>query len=451
MSTRKTIRFKKTEKYRAAVGIVRRLHEARHEAYLVGGCVRDLLMKRTPQDFDVATSAKPEEVSRLFRRTIPVGVKFGVQLVLIKGVPYEVATFRTDQAYKDGRRPEGVIFSNPKEDALRRDFTVNSLFFDPKQNRVIDFCSGQKDLSACVIRAIGEPRRRFSEDRLRMLRAIRFAATLEFAIEPKTFRAIQKEAKAITEVSLERIRDELVKLLTGPHPGKGLALLDASGLLPHILPEVSKMKGVQQPPEFHPEGDVFVHTKLLLDKLPSTSAVLIFGALLHDVGKPPTFKVKERIRFDGHDVVGKRMAEKICRRLHFSNAEGQAIVEIVGNHMRFKDVKLMRVSTLKRFLARPTLAEEMKLHRADCQVSHGDLSNWRFLRRKQKEFSIREIRPKPLLRGQDLLALGFQTSPLIGVILKAVEERQLEGELTAKAQALAWVKESFSPGNGDIR
>ena len=430
-------------KYQAAVSIVRKLKATGHEAYLVGGCVRDLLMKRPPKDFDIATSAKPEEVARLFPKTIPIGVQFGVQMVIQAGMSFEVATFRMDQDYHDGRHPEGVVFTDPKEDALRRDFTVNGLFYDPLKRQVIDFVGGREDLKRRKIRAIGDSGKRFTEDRLRMIRAVRFAAVLDFEIDGETFKAVQEGSRHIIQVSPERIREELLKLFTGPHPGRGLELLESSGLLQVILPEVARMRGVAQPPEFHPEGDVFVHTKLLLDLLAHPSAILAIGALLHDVGKPQTFRIADRIRFDGHDRVGRRMAEEICRRFRFSNADCEAITELVGDHMRFKDVRQMRLSTLKRFMAKPTFEEELKLHRADCLASHGDLTNWRFLRRKLKELPAEEIKPKPLVDGHDLLKLGYPQGPVIGSILKAVEEKQLEKELSSKPEALAWVGENF--------
>lgn len=438
-----SLRFKRTEKYAAALALIRRLKAAGHEAFLVGGCVRDLLMGRPPTDFDIATSARPEESARLFRRTIPVGAQFGVLLVLKGSCRFEVATFRTDLKYLDSRHPESVRFSTPRQDALRRDFTVNGLFFDPLRGRVIDYVKGRADLRKKRIRAIGDPVRRFEEDRLRMLRAVRFAATLDFAIDPATFAAVRAGAGQIHRISPERIRDELVKLFTGPFPGRGLALLDESGLLKEILPEVVRMKGVAQPPEFHPEGDVYTHTLLVLDRLKNPSPVLAWGALLHDVGKPPTFRIADRIRFDGHDRVGAAMARRICRRLKFSNADMEAIAALVANHMRFKDVRQMRLSTLKRFLAAPTFPEELKLHRADCLGSHGDLTNWRFLRRKLKELPPRELKPPRLIDGNDLLEMGYPEGPMIGAILKAVEERQLEGALTSRPQALEWVPEAF--------
>ncbi|MBI3615440.1 MAG: CCA tRNA nucleotidyltransferase [Candidatus Omnitrophica bacterium] len=419
------------------------MRKAGHEAFLVGGCVRDLLMGRPPTDFDIATSARPEEVTKLFRRTLPVGAQFGVMLVLEETHQFEVATFRTDLKYRDGRHPEGVVFSTPRKDALRRDFTVNGLFFDPVRSRVIDYVKGQEDIEKKLIRAIGNPVRRFEEDRLRMLRAVRFTVTLGFEIDPATFRAVQEAAAKITQVSPERIRDELVKLFSGPHPGRGLTLLDESGLLRVILPEVERMKGVAQPPEFHPEGDVYTHTVLLLKHLKNPHPILALGALLHDVGKPSTFRVADRIRFDGHDRVGAAITQRVCRRLRFSNAETSAISTLVANHMRFKDVRQMRLSTLKRFMAAPTFSEELKLHRADCLASHKDLTNWRFLRKKLKELPPQELKPKRLIDGHDLLRLGFPEGPLIGTILKAVEERQLEGTLTSKPEALDWAAEEF--------
>ena len=404
-------------------------------------------MGRTPGDFDIATSARPEDVQKIFKKTIPVGAQFGVIMVVKGKVPYEVATFRTDLSYADGRHPEGVVFSTPQEDALRRDFTINGLFFDPIKKKVIDYVGGRQDLRAKIIRAIGDPLARFKEDRLRILRAVRFSAVLGFPIEPATFKAIQKCAKEITEVSSERIHEELIKLFTGPRPGRGLDLLDESGVLDVILPEVARMKGVQQPPEFHPEGDVYVHRKLVLDQLRSPSLVLAFGALLHDVGKPPTFKIADRIRFDGHDRVGEKMTHQICQRLRFSNSQKDSIAELVGNHMRFKDVRQMRMSTLKRFMAMPTFKEQLKLHRMDCLASHGDLNNWSFLKEKLKEFSVKEIKPIPLINGKDLLAAGYSEGPLIGAILKSVEDQQLEGQLNAREDALAWVGKNFPLGS----
>lgn len=433
-------------KKQSALQIVHTLRDRGFQAHFVGGCVRDLLLKKDPKDFDVATDARPEQVAKLFKKTVPVGAKFGVMLVVIGGEHFEVATFRADKGYRDGRHPTGVRFTDAREDALRRDFTVNGLFYDPIGKQVLDWVGGQKDLKKKVLRAIGDPVKRFNEDKLRMLRAVRFASVLGFKIEPKTFKAIQKLRKKIAEVSRERVRDELIKMLTGPHPGLALTLLDKSGLLREVLPEIERMKGVAQPKAYHPEGDVFVHTKLLMEQLKNPALVLAWGCLLHDVGKPATYKRSDRIRFNGHDRVGARISDRILQRLRFPNDVREKIVACVEGHMRFKDVKNMRESTLKRFLQRETFQTELEQHRIDCLASHGDLSNWRFLKRKIKTLTREEIKPKPLLGGRDILGMGYAEGPLIGQILKAVEEAQLEGELSTKEEALQWVKKGAFSG-----
>ncbi len=428
-----------------ALEILRELRAHGFEAYFVGGCVRDLLLKKNAKDFDISTNATPQEVAKLFPKTVPVGAQFGVMIVVKDNQPFEVATFRTDDGYLDGRRPTGVKFTDAREDAVRRDFTVNGLFYDPFGKKVLDWVGGQKDLKKKVIRAIGDPKKRFTEDKLRMLRAVRFASVLGFKIESKTFAAVKKLSPQIKVVSQERVRDELVKMFTGPQPALALELLDKAGLLKHVLPEIERMKGVQQPRAYHPEGDVFKHTKLLLKQLKSPSLVLAFGALLHDVGKPATFRRSDRIRFNGHEVVGARIAEKILERLRFSNADKAQILACVEGHMRFKDVKNMKQSTLKRMMQRETFDTELEQHRVDCLASHGDLSNWRFLKKKAKEFSREDIRPKPLLTGGDLLAMGFKPGPLIGRILRALEDVQLEGKISDAEAARSWVSASFKP------
>lgn len=427
-------------KKETALQIVNTLRGKGFQAYFVGGCVRDLLLKKKPKDFDVATNARPEEVAKIFKKTIPVGAKFGVMLVVLEGEHFEVATFRADKGYQDGRRPTGVRFTDAREDAIRRDFTVNGLFYDPVEKKVLDWVGGQKDLKKKVLRAIGDPVKRFQEDKLRMLRAVRFASVLGFKIEPKTFKAVKKLHKKIHEVSQERVRDELIKMFTGPDPAGALTLLDKSGLLGEVLPEVQKMKGVAQPKAFHPEGDVFVHTRLLLEQLKNAPLVLAFGCLLHDIGKPDTFKRSDRIRFNGHDRVGARITGEVLERLRFPNDAKERIVACVDGHMRFKDVKQMRESTLKKFLQRDNFEIELEQHRIDCLASHGDLSNWRFLKRKIKSLTREEIKPAPLLSGRDVLALGYPEGPLVGKILRAVEEAQLEGELSTKEEAIAWAQ-----------
>jgi poly(A) polymerase len=426
--------------------IVRRLRAAGHVAYYAGGSVRDLLRGQVPKDIDVATDARPEAVQKMFPRTYAVGAHFGVIVVLENGFQFEVATFRSDGAYLDGRRPAEVHFATAEEDAARRDFTINGMFFDPEANEVIDFVGGRADLEARLIRAIGDPGQRFAEDRLRMLRAVRFAAVLGFEIEPSTWDAVVAHAPSITEISAERIREELMRIFMSPQRGRGWDLLDASGLMRAILPELEAMKGCEQPPQFHPEGDVFKHTRIMLDLLPEEASLpLVFSVLFHDIGKPPTSSVDEngRIRFNGHDRIGAEMTEAVMQRLRFSRAEIDATVEAVRQHMVFKDVPNMRVAKLKRFMARPTFADELELHRVDCESSHGMMDNYDFLWQKREEFANEPIIPPPLVRGDDLLALGLKPGPKIGEILEAVETRQLEGTLCNREEALDWVAREY--------
>jgi len=432
-----------------ARSIVRKLRGAGHVAYYAGGSVRDLLRGQIPKDIDVATDARPEAVQKMFSRTYAVGAHFGVIVVLEDGFQFEVATFRSDGIYLDGRRPTEVHFATAAEDAARRDFTINGMFFDPEANEVIDFVGGRADLQAHLIRAIGDPGQRFAEDRLRMLRAVRFATVLEFEIEPSTWDAVVAHASSIEEISAERIREELVRIFMSPLRARGWDLLDASGLLGVILPEIEALKGCEQPPQFHPEGDVFKHTRIMLDLLSKEASLpLVFSVLFHDIGKPPTSSVDEngRIRFNGHDRVGAEMTEAVMQRLRFSRAEMDATVEAVRQHMVFKDVPNMRVAKLKRFMARATFADELELHRVDCESSHGMRENYDFLRQKREEFANEPIIPPPLVRGDDLLALGLKPGPKIGEILEAVETRQLEGVLRDREEALEWIKREYSLG-----
>jgi len=429
----------------AATRIVERLRRAGHEAFFAGGCVRDMLLGKQAHDFDVATSARPEDVEKLFPRTFAVGAQFGVIVVLEEGMEFQVATFRSDGAYIDGRRPESVVFTTAEGDALRRDFTINGLFFDPIEKRVLDFVCGEADLRAGVVRAIGDPEARFSEDKLRVLRGVRFAASLGFEIEEKTWAALQSKSAEITQVSAERIREELIKIFLHPSRVTGFDLLDKSGLMDVILPEVGAMRGCEQPPDFHPEGDVFVHTRLMLSLLPDEVSVpLVFSVLLHDTGKPGTFRRDEtgRIRFNGHEGVSGTITENIFERLRFSNSETEATLAGVLNHMSFKDVKNMRVATLKRFLARPTIEDEMELHRVDCSGSHGLLDNYDFLREKQLEFSREPLIPPPLLTGHDLIQMGRTPGRGFKKILDAVQSLQLEGSLTTREDAMRWVDQN---------
>jgi poly(A) polymerase len=426
--------------------IAARLSARGHIAYFAGGCVRDLLRGEIPKDIDVATDARPEVVQEIFARTYAVGAHFGVIVVLEKDFQFEVATFRSDGAYLDGRRPTEVHFSSPEKDAARRDFTINGMFFDPARDDVIDFVGGRADLEARLIRAIGHPMQRFKEDRLRLLRAVRFATVLQFDIEAGTWNALLQDASAINEISAERIRDEIVRIFMSSQRTRGWDLLDASSLLYAILPEIAAMKGCKQPPQFHPEGDVFQHTRLMLKLLPaSVSLPLVLSALFHDIGKPPTSEVDEtgRIRFNGHDRIGAEMTEEIMKRLRFSRAEIDATVEAVRQHMVFKDVPRMRLAKLKRFMARPTFADELELHRVDCASSHRMMENYDFLLRKRDEFANEPIIPPPLVTGNHLIALGMKPGPKFGEILEAVETLQLEGALKTREEALDWVAREF--------
>ena len=432
----------------AAAQIVARLRAAGHQAYFVGGCVRDLLLGREPKDFDVATSALPDQVLTLFEKTFAVGAHFGVVLVS-SGEPEimtEVATFRSDGVYSDGRHPDAVRFSSsPDEDVKRRDFTINGMLLDPATGEVLDFVGGRNDLQAGLIRAIGDPGERFAEDKLRMLRAVRFAARFAFALQPATAMAIRELAPAVNQVSRERVRDELTRMLTEGRAGSAFEMLDATGLLAQVLPEVAKMKGVAQPPQYHPEGDVWVHTMLLLAGLPAgCPPALAWGALLHDVGKPATFRVApDRIRFDGHVETGIRIAEEICRRLRFPNHETEQILSLIANHMRFADAPRMKQSTLKRFFRLPHFDQHLALHRLDCLASHGSLELYDFARERFETLPEEQVRPSLLLTGKDLIEAGYRPGPQFTEMLAVAEDAQLEGAVHTRQQALALVQERY--------
>jgi len=421
------------------------------QALLVGGCVRDVLLGREPADYDVTTDATPEQVTGLFPESVAVGAQFGVILIPRDGLKVEVATFRSDAGYSDGRHPDRVIYSKTaEEDVQRRDFTINGLLMRHDNGEVLDFVGGQADLKAKTIRAIGEPERRFREDKLRMMRAVRFAARFEFAIEPATGNAIYQHAPEIRQVSAERLREELTKLLTEGAARRGFELLDERGLLLQVLPEIFAMKGIPQPPQYHPEGDVWIHTRLMLEGLPAgVSPTLAWGVLLHDVGKPPTFRpaseTGDRIRFDGHVDVGVRMAEEICRRLHFSNEETEQILALVKNHMKFKDVETMRASTLKRFVRQPHFDEHLALHRLDCLSSNRQLQSYEFVQRFLADTPPEQVQPERLLTGDDLLAMGFRPGPAFSEILGSLEDAQLEGQIKTRGEAQEWVLKRFSP------
>jgi poly(A) polymerase len=447
-------------KQSAAEAIIDRLRAEGYTAYLAGGCVRDLLLGREPQDFDVATNARPDSVLEMFPRSFSVGAHFGVVLVLDendgKEVLTEVATFRHDGAYSDGRHPDAVRFSeSTEEDVKRRDFTINGMLLDPVHWRatgdvagsVLDFVGGRKDLAAGKVRAIGDPRLRFEEDKLRMLRAVRFAARFGFEIEERTAKAIRSLASAIDQVSRERVRDELTKMLTEGGARRAFELLDETGLLHEVLPEIAKMHGVEQPPQFHPEGDVWVHTMLLLEKLlPGCAATLGWAALLHDVGKPATFRrAPDRIRFDGHVEVGVRIAEHICRRLRFSLEQTQQIIALVGNHMRFGDVQRMKESTLKRFFRLPRFEEHLALHWMDVSSSFGDLENYEFAKKRYEATPIEEVRPQLLVSGDDLIKAGYRPGPKFREMLALAEDAQLEGRISSREEGMRLIRDSYAP------
>ena len=451
----------------AARAIATTLRATGHQAFFAGGCVRDLLLNLAPKDFDVATSATPSQITALFPRTLQVGAHFGVILVMseVEGEPpTEVATFRHDGAYSDGRRPDAVRFStHPAEDVQRRDFTINGMLLDPvafedhpdntvtlPSVAILDLVGGQADLAAGILRTIGSPLLRFAEDKLRMLRGIRFVARLGFTIDPATHAAIQQLAPEIQQVSQERIREELTRMLTEGHARRALELLNATGLLAQVLPELTRMQGVEQPPQYHPEGDVWVHTLMLLDHLqPGAPATLAWGMLLHDVGKPATFqppdpaKPNDRIRFNGHVEAGVRIAEDILNRLRFSNDDREQIVALVRNHMRFGDIREMKTSTLRRFLRLPQFQEHLALHRADCLSSHGKLALYEFAKHAYEQEAPPDLRPAPLVTGRTLIAAGYRPGTSFKTMLTAAEDAQLEGTITTTAEGLALIAQHF--------
>lgn len=440
-----------------AVAVVQRLREAGHQALLAGGCVRDMLLGRSPSDWDIATDAAPDRVAELFDRTVPVGERFGIVQVLLDDGVYEVARFRSEGPYTDGRHPDHVEPSDAQHDAQRRDFTINGMFYDPARRVIVDYVGGQRDLDSGVLRAIGDPIARFNEDGLRTLRAIRFAARLGFAIEPDTWSALLECAEMIDRVSAERIRDELTKIWTEGGAAVGLELLFECGLLQRVLPEVAAMKGVPQPPEHHPEGDVFTHVRLmmeLVDDLEEPSPTLAWGVLLHDIGKPPTFTPAEqtgdRIRFHGHDDIGAGMAEAIAGRLRFARRDRERVRDLTAQHMKFRNVQQMRTSTLTRFLRQALFAELLELHRIDCSSSHGKLGHYEFCRQTLDEMAREAPRmhPQPLLTGADLLAAGYAAGPSMGQILRWLEDEQLEGRIDSKESAMDTVRDRW-PLPGD--
>lgn len=423
----------------AARAICARLTAAGHVAYLAGGCVRDLLLGAPPEDYDIATDASPEQVAALFERTAGVGAAFGVMLVLLPEGPFEVATFRWDGPYLDGRRPSAVRYASPEEDARRRDFTMNAMFLDPATDTLLDFVGGKADLAAHTLRAVGDPMLRFEEDHLRLLRAVRFAARLGYTIDSETWQAMVKLAPRIRRTSAERVRDELFKMLTHPTVATALDLLDRSRLLAEVLPEVAAMKGVRQPPEYHPEGDVFVHTKLVMAALNRPSPALAFGALLHDCGKPATFTETDRIRFHGHDELGAKIARQVCERLRLSTRDTDHVVWLVREHMHLAHLPGMRESKRKRFVRQPGFDDLLELCRADCMGSFGDLSLIKQVLDYLEALPSDAVKPPRILTGKDLIEAGYTPGPEFQSMLRDVEDAQLEGLLESRKAALAWL------------
>lgn len=428
----------------AALELARRLSATGHVALFAGGCVRDRLLEREPKDYDIATSATPAEVLELFPGSNEVGAHFGVVIAKYHGVHVEIATFRTDGSYKDGRRPETVTFSTPEEDARRRDFTVNGLFEQPATGEVIDHVGGVADLRAGILRAIGDPVARFTEDGLRLLRAIRFATTLGFEIEQETKAAVKSCASLLARISTERIRDEFSKILTAPRRRTGVELLVETGLMEHVVPEFLKTIGCEQPPEWHPEGDVYTHTCIMLEMLaPDAPLDLCLAVLMHDIAKPPCQTRDDdtgRIRFNGHDAMGAAMADEILHRLKYPNDVITAVVPMVARHMQFMNVQQMRTAKLKRFMAEPTFTEEMELHRVDCGSSNGFTDNYEFLLAKAVEFAAEPLIPPPLVTGRDLIQLGLTPGPRFKEILETIQTEQLEGLILDREPALDYLK-----------
>lgn len=466
-----------------AARVVAKLQAAGFSAYFVGGCVRDRLMGIVPRDYDIATSARPREVEGLFSRTVAVGAAFGVVRVLEEGGGYDVATFRSDGAYPDGRHPSRVVYSSdPRLDVQRRDFTINGLLYDPSSEKVLDFVRGERDIRSGVIRTIGPAERRFREDKLRLVRAVRFAARFGYELEKETLAALREQAGEVTRVSPERIREELARILAEGYAAAGIGGLEEVGLLVHLLPEVTDLKGVPQPPQFHPEGDCWVHTLLMLklmdrsgakrgnklqeaeisdrpaDRSPPVSGVpfgtagtsypsvtLAMGVLLHDIGKPPTFERSDRIRFNRHADVGARMARRVCERLRFSRKQQERITALVRDHLKFIDLPRMRASTLKRFLSQEGFEEHLELHRLDCLGSHGNLDNWRLAAEMLDRSKPEDLHPHPILTGKDLIQMGYVPGPVFGEILGSLRDAQLENRVKTRRQAKAWVSARFDP------
>lgn len=436
-----------TPLYEAALNIVKRLQSKGYACFFVGGYVRDILLNKKSKDIDIVTSALPEEVDSIFNNTHHIGASFGIINVVEEGFNFEVATFREEREYSDGRHPEEILYTDdPKLDAIRRDFTINGMFYDPISGEILDYVEGVKDLERGIIRTIGDPEQRFNEDYLRMLRAVRFVNRFDFELATETSEAIQKNSHNVIKLSVERVRDEISKMLIGPKPAESIKMLDKLGLLEHILPEVSKLKGVKQPEKYHPEGDVFVHTMLMLENMNEPSIELAWSVLMHDIGKPATFSVGDDgiEHFYGHESVGARIAEKIMKRLHFSNKEIEAVVNATQNHMRFACVHEMRPAKWRRIIADENFDLELELHRLDCMSSNKMMGNYELMLKRMQELESEVELPKPLINGTDLVNIGMKPGPEFGKILRKVADLQLDGKITTKEQALEYVQKDYA-------
>lgn len=441
-------------RFARARSVVRTLHDAGHQALYAGGCVRDALLRRPVRDIDIATSATPEQVMALFRRTVPIGRAFGVIQVIQQGETFDVATFREDRGYSDGRRPDAVTYAGAEEDARRRDFTINGMFYDPLQNRILDVVDGQRDIYREVVRTIGEARERFREDDLRMLRAVRFAAVLGFSLDADLEQAIQARAGQILRISPERITQEVTRiLLEAPRPGDALRLMDRCGLLEPVLPEVKALQGVEQPPQFHPEGDVWTHTLMMLDRMTHRSPTLAYAVLLHDIGKPATAARtvepdgSTRIRFNRHAAVGAEIAAALLQRFRLPTRQIQGIVHCVANHMRFMDVPRMREATLRRLVGARTFPVELELHRLDCLCSHGDLGTYHQVRAYAENLQDTPELPAPWVNGHDVMAMGVSPGPAVGQWLEAAYDAQLDGRIDSREALLTWLRSRIQQPN----
>lgn len=430
-----------------AKNVAKKISDQGYVAWFAGGCVRDQLLGIDPKDYDIATDATPDQMLEIFPKAKTVGAHFGVVLVKEHGVDFEIATFREDGEYQDGRRPDEVVFSSPEKDATRRDFSINGLFQDPITDKIIDYVDGKTDLKNKIINAIGDAEERFKEDHLRMLRAIRFATRLDFVISEDTWKAICRNAEALSTISTERIRDEFNLILAGPNLLRGFDLLMESKLMKHIIPEMYELIDCEQPPEYHPEGDVHQHVRLMISLIENKVSVpLVLSILLHDIAKPKTqewSESKNRFTFKAHAHEGEKMTREILLRLKYPNQTIDQVSIAVANHMKFMDVTKIRESKLRRFLGRPHFDQEQELHRLDCLASHGGLDNYNFIQETLDRYRDEPVMPVPYLTGKDLISIGHQPGKSFSEILTKAMDLQLENSIHSKEEAVAWVKSEY--------